>query len=184
MALTDDSTTSSTNSGGLASTLTALNSASSNMWVLSPCDWRGCLLFAVIAGAFRLHGWDNGASLLRWRWHAFAVCCAYDCIIILFAFIFVANCSHIPPNEIVEKMPGIKAEGAKLSAAFNPVSPREPEIILLMRKTKSSTARTSDRPQSFSGLVKKSHFTWNVYLLSSRRGSSTIWVSFISTMLF
>ena len=87
---------------------------------------------------------------------------------------FVANCSHIPPNEIVEKMPGIKAEGAKLSAAFNPVSPREPEIILLMRKTKSSTARTSDRPQSFSGLVKKSHFTWNVYLLSSLRGSSTI----------
>ena len=31
MALTDDSTTSSTNSGGIASTLTALNSASSNM---------------------------------------------------------------------------------------------------------------------------------------------------------
>ncbi|KAL7496749.1 hypothetical protein ACHAWT_004884 [Skeletonema menzelii] len=31
MALTDDSTTSSTNSGGLASTLTALNSASSNI---------------------------------------------------------------------------------------------------------------------------------------------------------
>lgn len=31
MALTDDSATSSTNSGGLASTLTALNSASTNM---------------------------------------------------------------------------------------------------------------------------------------------------------
>eukprot|EP00984_Skeletonema_dohrnii_P034370 scaffold33540_cov116-Skeletonema_dohrnii-CCMP3373.AAC.2 len=71
-------------------------------------------------------------------------------------------------------MHGIKAEGAKHSAAFNPVSPREPKIILLMRKTKSSTARIFDRLQFFLALAKKNHFILNACLLLSLRGPSAI----------
>ena len=65
MALTDDSTTSSGNTGGIASALTTLNSASSNMYVICSSDWRSCPVFAVIAWAMLLlHGWNNRASLL------------------------------------------------------------------------------------------------------------------------
>eukprot|EP00984_Skeletonema_dohrnii_P034371 scaffold33540_cov116-Skeletonema_dohrnii-CCMP3373.AAC.3 len=89
MALTDDSTTSSTNSGGIASALTALNSASSNVYVICFSDRRRCPIFAVIARALRLctagiWGLVYAVHNPR-RWHSFAAS------LTSLRFYFVAN---------------------------------------------------------------------------------------------
>lgn len=67
MALTDDSTTSSTNSGGIAGALSALNSASTNMCVYATLTCEDAALLRVIAGATDLvagRGWSRVDSLL------------------------------------------------------------------------------------------------------------------------
>jgi hypothetical protein len=67
MALTDDSTTSSTNSGGIAGALSVLNSASTNMCVNAALTGEDAALLRVIAGAIGLvagRGWSRVDSLL------------------------------------------------------------------------------------------------------------------------
>ena len=179
MALTDDATTSSTNTGGIASTLTALNNASSNMYVICAGDlhrfpilrsmWGHCC--CCTAGLV-------GASLLATLGRHFGASSFLHFLLLLLTILFMF------PRDTAEKVYGIKVVVAKHSAVFNPVSPREPKIILLRRKTKSLTARISDRLQYSLALAKKSHFIWNACLPSSRKESNTIWVSFISIMLF
>lgn len=93
MALTDDSTTSSTNSGGIAGALSALNSASTNMCVYATLTCEDAALLRVIAGATDLvagRGWSRVDSLLSVSFFVhrsqkeFVVCNCYHSLPVLF----------------------------------------------------------------------------------------------------